>query len=165
LNGTVRNDRVTGINFVAGATATGYTFAEKGVADLSLVQTPSSAVIHPNGTVTITYRLKNRGSAAADSTRVLMRYGGLTFVSASDGTAFNSATKTWTVGALTPGATQTLRLTFRMPAAGGMYVTMGRATTTTVQLSTKNDSSASSISSVPAPPPQTGLWLLSRFYG
>jgi len=161
LQGTAGNDRIIGIHFTAGATATGYTFADRAVADLSLVQAPGSAVVNPGGTVTITYTVRNRGSAAAAATGVRMNYGGLTFVSASNPTSFSPATKTWAVGELAPGATQTLRITFRMPASGGTFVTTAKATTTTTQLSPRNDTSVSSISGVPA---LTRLWMLSRFY-
>jgi uncharacterized protein (DUF2141 family) len=193
LQGTVTNDQIAGINFTANATATGYTFAEKATADLSLVQTPVSTFVNPNGTVTITYTVKNRGSAAITAASVAINFGGLTFVSSSNTTAFNSTTKVWTVGPLAANATQTLRLTFRMPAAGGTFVTTAKATTPDTQLSTKNDASSSTITSVPPPPPTpvvsgpsfmfggdlmsrllaawsnfnplTRLWLFTRFFG
>jgi hypothetical protein len=193
LNGTVANDQVSAIVFTDGATATGYTFAEKAVADVGISQTPASAVVNPNGTVTITYTVRNRGSAPASAVSVLMNFGGLTFVSSSNTTAFSSTTKTWTVGTLAPAATQTIRLTFRMPAAGGTFVTTAKASTTSTQLSTKNDASSSTITSVPPAPapapvvsgpsfafsggmagllarfnsfnPLTRLWLFNMFFG
>ena len=147
----------------AGATATGYNFAEQPRADLRLTQTPASATINPGGTVTITYTLRNKGTATATAAAVTVNFGGLTFVSASSSTAFNATTKTWTVGDVAAGATQTIRLTFRGPSVG-TFAPSAHATTTATELSTANNNSSSTISvgiaPPPAPAPATGpAWL------
>jgi protocatechuate 3,4-dioxygenase beta subunit len=185
--GTVGSDKVTGIQFAAGATATGYTFAEQPRADLVLAQTPGTAAINPNGTVTITYTLRNKGTATATASTVVVNFGGMTFVSASTPSAFNSTTKTWTVGDLAAGQTQTIRLTLRGPV-DGTFAPSAHAATTGTELSTKNNNSASTITvgvvTPPAPAPTsmsafwanlvarfnqynplTRLWLFQRFFG
>ena len=68
--------------------------------------------------MTITYTLRNRGTATATATAVSVNFGGLTFVSASVAGEFDATTKAWTAGDLAAGATKTIRLTFRAPAAG-----------------------------------------------
>ena len=142
--GTVANDKVSAIVFASGATATGYTFAEKSIADVALMQTPATATINPGGTVTLTYTIRNRGSAIAAATTVLVNFGGLQFVSASAPTAFNSTTKTWTVGSLAAGASQTIRLKFRATVTG-TFAPSARATTTASELSPRNNTSSSTI--------------------
>ena len=185
---TTTNDKITGINFAAAAVATGYTFGEQPQADLALTQTPGLATVNPGGTVTITYTLKNKGTATATAAAVTVNFGGLTFVSASSTTAFNATTKTWTVGDLAAGATQTIRLTFRA-AVAGTFAPSAHATTTATELSSKNNNSASTITAgVVTPPaplpgpsmggfwaslvarfnqynPLTRLWLFQRFFG
>jgi hypothetical protein len=181
---TATNDRVTDIHFTAGATATGYNFAEQPRADLGLVQT-ATATADVGGTVTITYRLRNKGTATATAAAVNVNFGGLTFVSASTPTAFNATTRTWTVGDLAAGATQTIRLTFRAPVAG-TFAPSAHATTTATELGTANNTSSGTVSVgvVPPPAPATGpawmanlwarfnqyniltrLWLFQRFFG
>jgi hypothetical protein len=185
--GTVTNHKIADIHFAGGATATGYTFAEQPRADLFLTQSPGVATIDPGGTVTITYTLRNRGAATATASTVVINFGGMTFVSASTPTAFSSTTKTWTVGDLAAGATQTIRLTFR-GSVDGTFAPSARAATTGNELSTKNNSSASTITvgvvTPPAPPsnpmsaffaslvarfnqynPLTRLWLFQQFFG
>jgi hypothetical protein len=181
--GTAGTGAITGITFASQAVATGYTFGELARADLNLSQSPTAASIEPGGTVTITYTLKNRGAATATASAVTMNFGGLTFVSSSNTTAFSSTTKTWTVGDLAAGATQTLRLTFRAPSAGTFTPTAHAATTAT-ELSSARISASSMINvgDPPAPAPMmpgsnmfwgtwsgfnalTRLWLFSRFFG
>lgn len=184
---TTTNDKITGIQFAAGGTATGYTFAEQPRADLALTQTPGLATINPGGTVTITYTLRNRGAATATAASVVVNFGGMTFVSASTSSAFNSTTKTWTAGDLAAGATATIRLTFRA-TVDGTFAPSAHAATTSPELSTKNNGSASTITvgvvTPPAPPSNpmaaffanlvarfnqynvlTRLWLFQQFFG
>jgi SdrD B-like domain/Domain of unknown function DUF11 len=191
LGGSVAtNDQITGIQFASGASATGYLFGEQPRADLVLSQSAGAATINPGGTVTITYTLRNKGTATATASTVLVNFGGLTFVSASTPAAFNPTTRTWTVGDLAASATQTIRLTFRAPVAGTFGPTAHAATTAT-ELRTTNDASGSTISvGVPTPAPVTTptfmsgpsifanlfaafnqynpltrLWLFNKFFG
>ena len=183
---TTTNDRITGITFTSGAALTGYTFGEQARADLRLVQSPPVTTINPGGTVTITYTLKNVGSAPATAAKAVMNFGGLTFVSASTPSAFNSTTRTWTVGDLAVGATQTIRLTLRGPVAG-MFVSSAQASMTGDEVRLTNNKSTSTIT-VGAPPesrpsrgvgsgsfaklltafnkypPLTRMWLFQRFF-
>ncbi|HEX3150256.1 MAG TPA: SdrD B-like domain-containing protein, partial [Gemmataceae bacterium] len=159
------NDRITGINFVASASASGYTFAEQARADLRLRQTPVSATTDVGGNLTITYTLTNRGSATATAASVLVNFDGLDFMTASLPAAFNSTTRVWTVGDVAPGATATIKLTFQGSAAGNFAPT-AHATTTSSELSTKNNTSVSYLAiGVVAPPSGGGslpsLWFLS----
>jgi uncharacterized repeat protein (TIGR01451 family) len=146
------NDRVTAIHYTTGATATGYNFAEQAKADLTLTQAPGMSAINTGGVVTYTYTLRNRGSATATASTVVVNFGGLTFVSASTPAAFNTSTKTWTVGDLAAGATQTIRLTLR-GTVDGTFAPSARAVTTASELSTKNNAASSSVTvGVVAPP-------------
>lgn len=183
------NDQITGIQLTAGNSATGYLFGEQPRADLTLVQTPGLATISPGGTVTITYTLKNRGTAPATASTVLVNYGGMTFVSASTPSAFNSTSRTWTVGDVAAGETKTIRLTFRATVAG-TFGPSAKASTTATELRSTNNNSSSSIAAgvTPAPAqtpaprsmagwlakltaqfnrfnPLTRLWLYQRFFG
>jgi uncharacterized protein (DUF2141 family) len=185
--GTVTNDKIADIQFAAGATATGYTFAELPRPDLSLSQSPGIATINPGGTVTITYTLRNRGTATATAANVVVNFGGMTFVSASTPSTFNATTRTWTVGDLAAGATQTIRLTLR-GTVDGTFAPSAHAATPGNELTPKNNSSSSTITvgvvPPPAPPsnpmsaffaslvarfiqynPLTRLWLFQRFFG
>ena len=60
---TTTNDQVTGIQLASGTAATGYLFGEQPRADLRLTQSPGIATVNPGGTVTITYTLRNKGTA------------------------------------------------------------------------------------------------------
>jgi hypothetical protein len=128
--------------------------------------TPVSTTVAPGGTVTITYTVKNRGTAIANAVAVTLTYGGLTFVS-SNSSNFDNATKKWTVGDLAAGATQTITVTFRVPAAGGTFGPAAHATTTSTELSTTNNSDSSTVFAGVVPPPTTAggstgsLWFLS----
>lgn len=186
---TTTNDQISGIQLTAGSSATGHLFGEQPRADLTLVQTPGTATINTGGTVTITYMLKNRGSAPATASTVLVNYGGMTFVSASTPSAYNSTTRTWTVGDVAAGETKSIRLTFRATVAG-KFGPSAKASTTADELISKNNNSASTISAgvTPAPSqtpaprsmagwlakltaqfnkynPLTRLWLYQRFFG
>lgn len=141
---TATSDQITDIHLPSGATATGYLFGEQTRAQLKLTQSPATASLNRGGTVTVTYTLKNTGTATATAAAVAVNLGGLTFVSASDPTAFNS-TKTWTVGDLAAGDTKTLRLTLRGTKTG-TFLPSAQATTTAPELSTNGNSSASTIS-------------------
>jgi plastocyanin len=165
-NATAMNDHITGIVLASGATATGYLFGEHATADVIVTMTPASTTVAPGGQVTITYTVKNRGTAIANAVAVSLTYGGLTFVS-SNSTDFDNTTKKWTVGDLAAGATQTITVTFRAPAAGGTFGPAAHATTTSTELSTANNSDSSTVFAGVTPPPQpTGgsggsLWFLS----
>jgi hypothetical protein len=153
---TTTNEQITGIQLASGQQATGYLFAEQPAADLRMGQAPPTATINPGGTVTITYTLRNRGSAPAPAASVLMNFGGLTFVSASTPAEFNETTKTWTAGDIAAGDTKTIRLTFRA-AAAGTYNTTAQASTTATELSAGNNKSASTIAvgvAAPTPTPE-----------
>ena len=180
LGGTIMPDRVAVIVFPAGATATGYTFAERAMADLSLTRAPVSTVLNANGTVTLTYTVRNRGAAPAPATTVRMNFGGLTFVSASAPGAFDPTTRMWTVGDLAAGATATIRVTLR-GTVGGTYHPSARALTPAAELGTANNVVASTIVPPPVAPTRGGLagllttlnqypaltrlWLVSRLLG
>jgi len=150
---TATNNQITDIHLTSGTTATGYLFGEQARAHLKLTQSPATAFLNPGGTVTITYTLKNTGTATATAATVAVHFGGLKFESASDPTAFNSTTKTWTVGDLAAGEAKTIRLTFRGMAVG-TFAPSSHATTTVTELSTAHHSSTSTIS-VGVPP--TGM--------
>ena len=122
--------------------------------------------------MTIAYTLRNIGAATATAAAVAVNFGGLTFVSASAPAAFNATTKTWTVGNLAAGATETIHLVFRAGAVG-TFTASARATTTAPELSTKNNGASSTIFAGVTPPPATGtdqaelgsrLWFLSSTY-
>jgi hypothetical protein len=152
---TTTNEQITGIQLASGVQATGYLFGEQPTADLRLTQSPATATILLGGTVTITYTLRNVGSAPAPAASAVMNFGGLTFVSASVPAEFNATTRTWSAGDLAAGETKTIRLTFRATAAG-TYATTAQASTTATELSTTNNRSASTISvgsSAPMPTP------------
>jgi len=148
---TATNDQITGIQLASGTTATGFLFGEQARAGLRLTQSPATAVLNPGGTVTITFTLKNTGTATATAAAAAVNFGGLSFVSASDPTAFDSTTKTWTVGDLAAGDTKTIRLTLRANGAG-TFAPSAHATTTAAELSAAHHNSVSTIS-VGAPPP------------
>ena len=74
-----------------------------------------------------------------------VNFGGLTFVSASAASEFNSTTKTWTAGDVAAGETKTIRLTFRAPAVGA-FTPSAHATTTATELGTANNNASSTIS-------------------
>ncbi|HEX3147348.1 MAG TPA: SdrD B-like domain-containing protein [Gemmataceae bacterium] len=168
LNGsTTTNDQTTGIHFTAGATATGYNFAEQAKADLVLTQAPGLATSSAGGIVNITYTLRNRGSATATASTVVVNFGGLTFVSASTPGAFNSTTKTWTAGDLAAGATQTIRVTFRGPV-DGTFAPSAHATTSVSELSTKNNGASSVVTvgvvTPPAPAQPSFSWPMANIF-
>jgi hypothetical protein len=148
---TAANDQITDIHLTSGTAATGYLFGEQARAHLKLTQSPATAFLNPGGTVMITYTLKNAGTATATAAAVAVNFGGLNFESASDPTAFNSTTKTWTVGDLAAGETKTIRLTFRGTPVG-TFTPSSHATTTVTELTTAHHSSTSTIS-VGVPPP------------
>jgi protocatechuate 3,4-dioxygenase beta subunit len=149
------NDQISGIALTSGTAATGFLFGEQARADLKLTQSPGVASINPGGTVTITYTLKNVGTATATAATVAMNFGKLTFVSASVPAEFNATTKTWTTGDLAAGETKTIQLTLRGPVAG-TYTPSAHATTTATELSATNNSASSTISAgMPAPPVET----------
>jgi hypothetical protein len=141
---TATNDQVTGVQLASGTTATGYLFGEQPRVDLGLTQSPASATLNPGGMVTMTYTLRNKGTATATAAAVTVNVGGLTFVSASVAGEFNATTKTWAAGELAAGATKTIRLTFRAPAAG-MFAASAHATTTATELGTANNNASSTI--------------------
>ncbi|HJZ93263.1 MAG TPA: SdrD B-like domain-containing protein [Gemmataceae bacterium] len=184
---TTTNDRITDIHLASGAAATGYTFGEQARADLVLRQSPGSMTINPGGTVTVTFTLKNKGAAAATASKVVVNFGGLTFISTSTPAAFNATTKTWTVGDLAPGATQTIRFTFRA-AVAGTFAPSGHATTTATEITDRNNRSSATVMAgvVPPPAPSTSpmasmfanllalisqknllsrIWLFSKLFG
>jgi cyclophilin family peptidyl-prolyl cis-trans isomerase len=124
---TTTNDQISGITLTAGQTASGYLFGEgaaisnpgsgTGSASLAITQTLSSSVALPGTPVTITYKVRNRGTGSATAVEVNADLGGLTFGSASS-SDFDPSTGTWTVGSLAAGATATLRITATMPTLG-----------------------------------------------
>lgn len=162
---TAKNDQISGINFTSGATATDYAFGEVARADLRLSQTPPLTSTSPGGRVTITYTLRNIGSAAATASTVDVKFGGLRFVSTSDSTKFNSTTKKWTVGDLAAGASATIKITYRTPGFG-TFVPSAKAATTATELLTKNNGSASTVLvGVAAPTPSLAFPNLSPELG
>jgi hypothetical protein len=158
---TATNDQIADIHLASGTTATGYLFGEQARADLRLTQTPVTAFVNPGGTVTMTYTLKNPGTATATAAAVAVKFGGLTFVSASDPTGFDPTTKTWTVGDLAAGGTKTIRLTLRATAAG-TFAPSAHATTTAPELSTVHKSSVSTVSVGVSPPPEVTPFRAAR---
>jgi len=165
-NATAVNNQITSISLASGATATGYLFGEHAAADMIVSLTPATATIAPGGTVTITYTVRNRGTAVANGVEATLTFGGMTFVSASS-PDFDSATKKWTVGDLGPDATDTITVTLRAPASGGTFGPTAHVTTTSTEISTTNNSDTSTIFAGTAAPPVTpsgpigSLWFLS----
>jgi hypothetical protein len=132
--GTVTNDRIAGITLTSGEVATDYLFGETastaaGV-DLVLTRSPATTSITAPGNVTITYTIRNAGTAAAAGVEVLADYKGLTFVSA-DSTDFDGTAKKWTIGDLAAGATETIQVTLSAAAAGTFQPTAVASTTST----------------------------------
>jgi hypothetical protein len=161
---TTISDQITGVHLTAAMNATGYLFGEHSTANLVLTQTPTSTAIKPGGIVTITYTLKNVGTATATAAAVTLKFGGLTFVSASTPASFNSTTDTWMVGDLAAGATQTIRITYKATTKG-TFAPSAHATTTTTELSTKNHGSSSVVAAGVEPPPTTTPTLTTGFLG
>lgn len=135
-------NRITGIKFPADGMGSGYAFALAATPDLKLSQKPRVTVLAPGQRVTITYTLTNRGTAAIANAEVKVLFGGLRFLSASDATAFDRDTRTWTVGELAAGQSVTLQLTFRA-GKGGTFLPTSTATTADGELSTRNNRGAS----------------------
>jgi hypothetical protein len=152
-NATAVNDQISGIVLASHGTATGYTFGEIADSDLRLAQSPSVTLVNPGGSVTITYTLRNRGSAPATASTATLNFGGLSFVSASVPAQFNSTTKVWTVGTLAAGASATIKITYRTMGAG-TFTPSAHAATTATELSTKyNGSSSVVLAGVPTSAP------------
>jgi protocatechuate 3,4-dioxygenase beta subunit len=161
------NDKITGIQLASGATGQGYLFAEQAAADLTLSQTPTSASTSVGGIVTLTYTVRNKGTAVATAASVLVDYGGMAFVSTTAGAAYNTTTRVWTVGDLAAGATATIKITLRAGSAG-TFDPSSVVSTTSNELKVTNNGAASSIFAGVAPPtggvtgtPTTNLWFLS----
>jgi cyclophilin family peptidyl-prolyl cis-trans isomerase len=163
------NDKISNITIQADQAATGYLFAE-GVAsttpaatsDLRPQLTLSTGTAKPGTTVVITATIKNRGTAAATATAATVGLGGLEFVSASS-TDYNSTTRAWTVGDLAGGASESIEITARVPAAGS-YGPAVRITATTPNLAASATRVASAILTANAPVSTTGaqkFWFLS----
>jgi hypothetical protein len=139
---TAKNDQVSGIAFTSGATAGGYLFGEVATSDLRLIQSPPLTSAVAGGKLTIGYTLRNRGTATATASTVDLKFGGLTFVSASVPAQFDLTTKKWTVGDLAAGASATIKITYRVPG-NGTFVPTAKASTTATELSSKNNGSSS----------------------
>jgi uncharacterized repeat protein (TIGR01451 family) len=161
-------DQIGGIQLTSGAAATGYRFGERAAtmapADLVLTRTPSSATVAPGGRVTLTYTLRNAGPATATAAAVLVDYGGLQFVS-SPSAAFDPTTRTWAVGDLAAGATQTLQVVLRATTAGTFHPS-ATASTTATEASTADNAVTSTVTAraIPTPPPipqPARRWFLS----
>jgi hypothetical protein len=91
-----------------------------------------------------------------------MNYGGLSYVSSLSAN-YNNTTKTWTVGDLAPGATQSIQITFRVPVAG-TFAPTSKASTTSPELSTGNNRGATTLYagiSAPTSPVVASMWFLS----
>jgi hypothetical protein len=172
--GTVTvNDRITDIAFPAGAALTGYSFGERAWVDLRLVQKPSTAVVGPGGTVSIVYVVKNVGSATVPAPTIQFKYGGLRFVSNDhpSGGTFDPVARTWTIGDLPPGGSQTIRLVLRAPTAG-TYRPSAKATTTAPERRAGNNGVAWTVTAGAGPSLKTavsgtasGWWLGNRPLG
>jgi hypothetical protein len=172
--GTVTvNDRITEIAFPAGAALTGYSFGERAWVDLRLTQEPSTAVVGPGGTVAIVYVLRNVGSATVPAPTIQFKYGGLRFVSNDhpSGGTFDPVARTWTIGDLPPGGSQTIRLVLRAPAAG-TYRPSARATTTATERRSGNNGVAWTVTAGAGPALKSavsatasGWWLGNRSRG
>jgi hypothetical protein len=158
------DDQISGIELAQGTSATGYLFGEHSFVDVAISQSPGSATVAPGGAVTITYTVRNKGTATASAVSALVDFGGLQFVSATS-TDFNSTTRAWTIGDLAGGATKTIKITYRAPQAG-KFTPSVTATTTSIESTTSNNNASSSVAariSAPAPAPVavSSFWFLS----
>ncbi len=165
-NGTANTaqNQITNIVLTSGSAATDYLFGELATADVVVSQSPASVRVNVRGKVTITYTVKNRGTAVADDVSLVVNYGGMTFVSANtDNFDYDEDFRKWTIGDLAPGETAVVRLRLR----AGRTATFGpssRVTTTSDEISESNNTATSSIfAGVYAPVSATGgfSWFLS----
>ena len=174
--GAVQQDKFAGIPLQSGVTATAYRFAELEGPDLQITETHTQRSINRNGTVTITYTVKNIGTVAAAGTTATLAYTGLTFVSADPTADYSDTTKIWTIGDLAPNASKTLAITLRGTTNGTFNTTATAATTTSPEGTPSNNSVALKVfvgttnpdpgpgpgpGPVTPPPPPTSLWFLS----
>ena len=166
-NGTANavQNQISNIVLTSSSAATGYLFGEIATADVIVSQSPTSANVSVGGTVTITYIVKNRGTADAGDVSLLVNYGGMTFVSANtDDFDYDEDTREWTIGDLAPGETAVVRLTLR----AGRATTFGpssRVSTTSDEISESNNTASSSIFAGVSAPVSSGgggfFWFLS----
>ena len=134
-------------------TATAYRFGELVGPDLEIKETNTPRTINKNGTVTITYTVKNLGTVAAAGSTATLAYTGLTFVSATPAAEYDDATKKWTIGDLAAGATKTLAITLKGTTIGTFNTTATVATTTSPEGTPSNNSVALKVFVGTTPPP------------
>ncbi|HEX3148896.1 MAG TPA: SdrD B-like domain-containing protein [Gemmataceae bacterium] len=153
------NDKFSAITLTADDPATGYLFAERpstttptGNATSNLLPqlTVSAHTAAPGTTVVITASIKNQGTASAAATTANVALGGLQFVSATSGD-YNATTRAWTVGDLAAGATATIEITARVPAAGS-FVPAVRITSSTPAMAASANHLASATVAASASP-------------
>jgi protocatechuate 3,4-dioxygenase beta subunit len=150
-NTTVRGV-VSAIDLGAGASAAGYLFGELAEPDLRISQSPSQTTSTTGASVTIAYTVRNRGTAPAPNSTLLLNDGGLLLRSASDPAQFDPVTKSWALGALAPGALVTIKVTYRVPASR-TFGPGARAATAATELTTKNNSVSGVVDATVTPPP------------
>lgn len=165
VTGAVQQDRFAGIPLGSGVTATAYRFGERPATDVVLTRTASATRINPNGTVTLTYTVRNAGTLSASAVEVQFGFSGMTFVSANPTADFNSTTRKWTVGDLAGGATETLEITLRGSSAGRFAISAVASTTTGETVTTNNSAPITIQVGTPVTPPPvvpvTRRWFLS----
>lgn len=115
----VVNDQIRDIQLDEDASATGYIFGEHSKPIVIVSQSPANVEVAPGGKVTITYKVRNKGTADAPDVTATMNFGGLQFLSASS-EDFDSQTRIWSVGDLAAGEAKTIQITYRASHAG-MY--------------------------------------------
>ncbi|HVK08542.1 MAG TPA: SdrD B-like domain-containing protein, partial [Gemmataceae bacterium] len=153
--GATQQDKFAGIPLAAGVDATAYRFGELEGPDLEIKETHTPRTISRNGTVTITYTVKNLGTVTAAGSTATLAYSGLTFVSANPAADYDDATKKWTIGDLAPGATKTLAITLRGTTRGTFNTTATVATTTSPEGTPSNNAVALKVFVGTTPPPVT----------
>ncbi len=107
-------------------------------ANLSLTMNASSTTPNVNENVTFTLNVRNSGpdNATGVTVRDLLP-SGLTFVSSTQGSAYNATTGIWTIGSLASGANATLQIV-ATPTTGGAFIN-------TAEIQTADQQDANSI--------------------